>query len=424
MKRSRIVLLVENMSFPRDRRVRQEAAALAQFGYEVSVVCPMGTTRDRHSFEVIDNIKVYRYWQPWQGKGVLSYLLEYGWAVLCSFLIVIWIWINDGFDVLHMANPPDLFFLIAAPFLPFKKRFVYDQHDLCPELLEAKLGRAAMLERLLLFLERCSYKLANLIIVTNLSACEVAAKRGALPEKVCIVRNGPDLNYFVHVAKRPALKCGAQYLALYIGSVATQDGVDRVIQAAHHIVYNRGRKDARFAILGDGDCLKELQSLAHALKVEPYIDFAGWVSDDKLLSYISTADVCLAPEPPRSFNQLSTFIKIAEYMCFGKVTVSFDLLESRRTLGPAGVYVDRDDPALFGDAILDILDAPVLREQLGRIAVERVRKSLHWGLSRSALLKAYERLIRDGVPFRVDCAGPDEDIPSGQTKGSACADEV
>lgn len=424
MSRSRIVFLVENMSFPRDRRVRQEAAALVRLGCDVSVVCPKGTKHDTKGFEVIDNIKVYRYWQPWQGRSVLGYLLEYGWAMMWSFALVLWIWIKDGFDVLHAANPPDLFYLIAAPFLLLQKKFVFDQHDLCPELFEAKSGKTAILGRLLLFAERCSYKLADLVIVTNESAYGIALVRGAKAEKVCLVRNGPDLEYLARVPIDPVLKRGTQHLALYVGTVAAQDGVDRVVKAAHHIVHERGRKDVRFAILGDGDCLIDLQRLAHSLDVEPYIDFTGWVGDAQLLGYLLAADVCLSPDPPKPINQLSTFIKIMEYMYYGKVTVSFDLLESQRTAGPTGIYVDRDDPALFGDAIIAILDAPELRVKLGQVAAERVRTSLHWGLSRSVLLEAYERAIWNGLPLRVESASSTSHIADGQNRRAASIDEV
>lgn len=386
--------------------MRQEAETLVRFGCDVSVVCPKGATQDLKGFEVIEDIKVYRYRQPWQGRSVAGYLLEYGWAMMASFALVLWIWIENGFDVLHTANPPDLFCLIVAPFLLFKKKFVFDQHDLCPELLEAKIGKTTILARLFLFFESCSYKLADLVIVTNQSTYGIALVRGAKPEKVCVVRNGPDLNCFVTVPVDPALKGGAQHLALYVGTLAVQDGVDRVVKAASHIVHKRGRKDVKFAVLGDGDCLKDLQRLAHSLNVEPYIDFVGWVGDAQLRSYISTADVCLAPDPPQPSNQLSTFIKIMEYMCYGKVTVSFDLLESRHTAGPSGIYVDRDDPVLFGDAMLEILDAPLLRAKLGQAGAERVRTSLHWGLSRRVLLEAYERVIWNGSSLCVEIPGP------------------
>ncbi|MBZ5667067.1 MAG: glycosyltransferase family 4 protein [Acidobacteriia bacterium] len=395
---SRVIFLVENMSFPQDRRVRQEAEALATRGWKVSVICPRGGTDGSSSFEVIDNIKVYRYRQPFQGGGMLGYVLEYGWAMLASFILILSIWAKDGFDVLHAANPPDLFFLVAAPFLLCGKKFVYDQHDLCPELLAFKFQRATALRSILFFLERCSYRLADLVIVTNQSAYETARKRGGVqPEKLCIVRNGPDLRYFNSIAPCPYLKDPARYLVVYVGSIAKQDGVDTLVKAANHIIHTRGRTDVKFALLGDGDSLQELRDLVGVLGIERYVSFAGWVGDSKLLEYLSTADVCAAPDAPVPINQLSTFIKIMEYMSCGKVTVSFDLLESRRTAGPAAMFVCTHNPESFGNAILEILDDPLRRERLGQLALERVRTTLHWGLSSEVLVTTYEQVIQRGV---------------------------
>ena len=190
MKRSRIVFLIENMSFPRDRRVRQETAVFIRMGCECSVVCPKGITQNTKTFELIGGVKVYRYPQPWQGRSVSGYLCEYAWALLCSFALVVWIWAKDGLDVIHAANPPDFLCLIAAPFLLIQKKFVFDQHDLCPELLEAKMGKTAILSGIVSVAERWSYRLASLVIVTNQSAYDIALMRGASSENVCIVRKG------------------------------------------------------------------------------------------------------------------------------------------------------------------------------------------------------------------------------------------
>jgi glycosyltransferase involved in cell wall biosynthesis len=358
----------------------------------------------------MDGVRIYRYWQPWQGRTVPGYLLEYGWAIVWSFAIVCWIWVKEDFDVLHAANPPDLFWLIALPFTLIGKQFVFDQHDLCPELLASRRIKAAHLRGILFYFERCSYKLAKLVIVTNRSAYEIALARGAKKERLCIVRNGPDLDSFVDIEACPALKGGARYMALYVGTIGPQDGVDRIVKAAHHIVHERARRDVRFAILGDGDSVKDLQTLSHALKVEAYVQFCGWLNGTEFLTYLSTADVCLAPEPPEEFNQLSSFIKLTDYMCYSKITISFDLLESRHTLGPAGIFVERDDTALFGDAVLHALDDPIRRHELGRIAGARLRRSFHWGISRKVLLNAYDAVIWNGAALSANDAGLSKDI--------------
>lgn len=405
MSPHRVILLVENMSFPRDRRVRQEASALTSVGLEVTVICPRGNKHDTAAFEIVDGVRAYRYVQPWSGKNLTSYLLEYVWAMLCTFYLILRVWVRHGFDVLHAANPPDLFFLIAAPFKLLGKKFVYDQHDLCPEMFEAKFDRKGLVYRALLLLERCSYRLADLIIVTNQSFHQIAIERGhANLEKLCVVRNGPDLDKFRAVAPRSELKRGATYLALYVGVMGKQDGVDRVIRAAHHIVNVRGCKDIRFALLGTGDCVDELCRLADSLAIDSHIEFLGWMGDKDLLDYLSTADVCLAPDPPVKMNQLSTTIKVMEYMSCGKPIVSFDLLETRRSAGTAAVYVNEDDPALFGDAILQLVNSSARRKKLGDAGHERVRTELHWGRSRELLFDGYERLMgalpgRPELPF-------------------------
>jgi len=399
----RVVFLVENMSFPRDRRVRQEAAALQGQGAEVSVICPRGKEHDTAAFEIVDGVRVYRYRQPWNGSGAFSYVAEYCWAMLCAFLLILRIWTTAGFDVLHVANPPDLFVGLAAPLRLLGKKIIYDQHDLCPEMFEAKFGRRdGFLYAALLFLERWSYRLADLIIVTNESFRDIAIERGKAPaDKVCIVRNGPDLDKFRAVPPCPVLKRGAAYLAVYVGVMGKQDGVDRVLLAAQHIICVRHRQDIRFALLGTGECFDELKRLSHSLGIDSHIDFVGWVGDADLLAYLCTADVCLAPDPPVRMNQLSTMIKIMEYMSCKKPIVSFDLLESKRSAGPAAVYVEAGDPALFGDAVLNLMDDAQKRKQLGEVAWERMQTGLQWARSREVLWAGYERLLgKRRVPIR------------------------
>lgn len=414
MNRLRVVFLTENMSYPRDPRVRREAAAVRQGGWDVSVVSPKGADHDTRWFEVIDDVKVYRYWQPWCGNGIPSYLLEYGWAMAWTFALICWIGATDGFEALHAANPPDLFCLVAFPFTLLGKQFVFDQHDLCPELLGSRLRGAGLLRSLVYLFERWSYRLANLVIVTNQSAYDIALARGAREGRLCVVRNGPDLDLLPDAEVRPSLREGAEYLALYVGQISPQDGVDRLVRAAHTIVHARGRKDIRFAILGEGDSVRELRELTRSLDLEPFVRFCGWVQGADFHSYLATADVCLSPEPPADFNQRSSFIKLTDYMSYGKATVCFDLLESRRTLGPAGIFVDRDDPALFGDAILRVLDDPADRQRLGAIALARLRSSFHWGLSRRVLLDAYETVIRNGSVLSADKAEPAAQAVAGR----------
>ena len=399
MSAVRVLFLIENVSILRDRRVRQEAAALAGAGCEVSVVCPRLQTEPPLP-AILNGAHIYSYPQPWQGTGLLTYALEYGWSFLATLFLVMLVWLRRGFDVLHAANPPDVFFLLAVPFRRLGKKFVYDQHDLSPEIFRAKFGgRMRFLHRLLLFLERCSYRFADLVIVTNQSFHRLAVTRGGCPpEKIFVVRNAPDFRQFRCGTAHPELKQGAAFLAVYAGIMGTKTGVDRVILAARHVVHGRGRKDVHFALLGDGDCRQVFQQLACSLEVEQHISFPGFVGDRELLAWLSTADVCLAPDPPIPVNQLCSSTKILEYMSCGKPTVCFDLKEARYSAGPSAVYVAEDDAAQIGDAILELLDDPARRLRMGQIGLQRVREELNWERSSMALLEVYRQLTGAALP--------------------------
>lgn len=394
MRRPHVVFLIENVSFLRDRRVRQEAAALRGAGFAASVVCPRikGETSPPRS---CDGIRIYSYPQPWQGCGVASYCLEYFWGMLCTSFIVLLLSVRPGFDVLHAANPPDLFFLIAMPFKLMGKKYVYDQHDLCPEMFQVRFGNGGWLVcRLLMICEWCSYRAADVVIVPNQSFLRMGMTRGGQKKaKLVVVRNGPDLSRFRAGAPQPDLKCGAEFLALYVGVMGPQDGVDRIVRAVSHIVHVCRRRDVHFALLGDGDCLPALKQLADEMAVSQYISFAGYVGDRELLAHLATADVCLAPDPPSPLNHRCTTIKVMEYMSCGKPIVSFDLLETRVSAGSAAAYVTQDSPALFGDAILELLDDPGRRRRMGQIGQDRVLQHLQWGRSREYLLSAYAGLL-------------------------------
>ena len=395
----RVLMLVENNSFPFDRRMRHLATALQEADYEVRVICPKGKDIDQRAYEVIDGIKVYRYPMLWEASRGLGYLLEYSWGLLCIAVLSLVVWIREDFDIIHCANPPDIFFLLAWPFKLLGKKYVYDQHDLCPELYELKVGRRGRLHRALLFVERQSYRAADLVISTNQSYRDVARERGGIPdERSAIVRNGVDIKQFHRRNARPELKEGFGYMAVYLGVMGKQDGVDRLVKVAHHIVHTCNRNDVLFVIIGKGACWLELQKLACELKVEKVMRFVGRISDDLLLDYLSTSDVCLAPDPPDRMNQLSTMTKIMEYMACENPIVSFDLLETRRSAGDAAVYVERDDPKIFADILSDLLNDHGRREQMGRIGLERSIQLVGLDRSRKALLEAYSHLRGEGRP--------------------------
>ena len=389
----RILMLIENLSFPMDRRMRQEAIALRNAGYEVTVICPRGEHQDVSGFEMFEGIRVYRYPLHWQASSGLGYMVEYGWALSCTFALMLWVSLRHGFDYVHAANPPDLFFLLYKPFGWFGKKFIFDQHDLCPETYETKFQRRDWVWRLLVKLEGYTHRSAHMVLATNESVYQIAQTRGKVPaEKMAIVRSGPDLEFFQRTTPQPDLKRGYRYLVAYLGVMSVQDGVDRVVLAAHHLQQLRGTNDVSFTLIGKGDCWEEVKKLAQSLGLNGAVQFTGRIPDADVLRYLSTADVCVAPDPPIPLNHMSTMNKIMEYMACGRPIVSFDLTESRRSAGAAALYVERDDPKLLAQAINELLEDPERRSQIGEYGFERVRNELAWSHSARSLVEAYSRL--------------------------------
>ncbi len=408
LKTCGVLMLIENAPFPFDRRMKHLAEALQGAGYKVSVICQQGKERDQSRFEVVNGIRVYRYPVLFQASKRLGYVFEYPWALLCLGVLSLVVWMRDGFDIIHSANPPDIMFLVAWPFKLLGKKFVYDQHDLCPELYHSKFGRFDGMYQILLFLEKQSYLAADLVISTNQSYRDIALERGGIADsRSAIVRNGVDIKRFYRTVPRPELRREFSYMAVYLGIMGKQDGVDRIVQAAYHVVHTFGRRDVLFAMIGKGECWQQLQKLSEELGVTDVVQFLGHVSDETLIDYLSTADVCLAPDPPDRMNQLSTMTKIMEYMACERPIVSFDLLETRRSAGDAAIYVAGDDPKGFAAAILDLLDDQPRREMMGKIGLDRSINLVGLGRSQKALLEAYARLLGNERQQSVDVPEPE-----------------
>lgn len=420
-----VLMLIENEPFPFDRRMRHFAEALRDTGYNISVICPRGEDHDESGYEVIDGIKVYRYPALFHASRKLGYFLEYGWGLFCLGTLAIVVWMRDGFDIIHCANPPDLLFFLAWPFKLLGKKVVYDQHDLCPELYESKFQRRDGVYRTLLFLERQSYRAADLVISSNQSYRDIAGERGDVTDKhSAIVRNGVDISRFHRKAPRPELKRQFTYMAVYLGVMGKQDGVDRVVQAAHHIFHTFGRQDVLFVMIGRGECWHELQTQSEQLKVTDFVQFLGYVPDALLLDYLSTADVCLAPDPPDRMNHLSTMTKIMEYMACGNPIVSFDLLESRRSAGDAAVYVEGDDAVGFAVAMSELLNDPARRQKMAQNGIERSIQLVGLDRSRRSLLEGYSRLNGQNTDATEPMAAPAESAAGSLAKASAATDQV
>jgi len=377
-RQRRVLILVENLPSPFDRRVWQEAGALRDAGYAVSIICPTGRGCEKH-YEVIDDIHIWRYDLPREGAGALGYLVEYGAALFLTFFLSLKVLWKRGFDVVHACNPPDLFFLIGGFFKLFGKKFVFDHHDANPELYEAKFGRKDAFYRLMLLLERLTFRTADVSIATNQSYRRIAIERGGMaPEKVFVVRSGPSLERLAIVPPVEALKQGRRYLVGYVGVMGKQEGIDYLLRAAAHLVHELKRSDVHFGLVGGGTSLDEMKALARELGVSEHVTFTGRVSDGALLAMLSTADVCVNPDVANEMNDISTMNKVMEYMALGKPMVQFDLAEGRFSAQQASVYARRNDAVDFARKIAELLDDPAQRAAMGAFGRRRVESELEW----------------------------------------------
>jgi glycosyltransferase involved in cell wall biosynthesis len=388
----RVLILVENLPSPFDRRVWQEAITLRDAGYAVSIICPTGRGCEKR-YEVIDGIHIWRYALPLEGCGAIGYAVEYAWALCRTFLLALRVFATRGFDVVHACNPPDLLFLIGGFYKLFGKKFVFDHHDANPELYEAKFGRRDFFWKLMRWLERTTFRLADVSIATNESYRRIAIQRGGMPpERVFVVRSGPSLERMKIVPADERLKKGKKYLVGYVGVMGRQEGIDLLLRAAKILVFEYRRKDVHFGLVGAGTSLDEMQTLARELGIADYVTFTGRVPDEEMLAMLNTADVCVNPDVANAMNDISTMNKVMEYMALGKPIVQFDLAEGRFSAQQASVYARRNDPRDLAAKIAQLLDDPQKRRMMGAFGRKRVQEKLEWRHEAPKLLAAYEAL--------------------------------
>ena len=393
MPNKRILILVENLAVPFDRRVWLEATTLRDAGYAVSAICP---TSDQYPayHEEIEGIQIYRYDLPNTGGGYLAYLREYAVAMLRTTALAISLYRRHGLDAIHGCNPPDLFFAIAWIFKPFGVQYVFDQHDLSPETFKVKFGYHRVIHRVLRWLERLSYFTADVVISTNESISKLAMQRGAVrAEDVFVVRTGPDSGRLHPVKPQPALKRGRRHLVCYLGVMARQDGVHHALEAAAHLIHQKKRTDTHFSFIGDGQEVENLKELCRDLNLEEWVEFPGRVSDRELRTYLSTADICLSPDPANGLNEFHTMNKTLEYMAMARPVVAFDLWETRVSAGEAALYAEPNDSISFAACIERLLDDPELRNKLGARGRQRIANGLGWDQTKVSLLQAYSRVF-------------------------------
>jgi glycosyltransferase involved in cell wall biosynthesis len=388
----RVLIIVENLPCPFDRRVMQEARTLTAAGYSVSIISPKARGYEK-SFERIDGIDIHRHPLPREADGALGYLLEYGVALFWEAWLSLKILFGRGFDVIHACNPPDTIFLIGGFYKLFGKKFVFDHHDINPELYEAKFGKRGFGYKLLTALERLTFRTADMVISTNESYRKIALTRGGVKEKdVFVVRSGPDLTRMKQVAPNPALKKGRKYLVGYVGVMGKQEGIDLLLQAVQLIVKHLGRTDVQFGLVGGGTELPAMRELAKKLDIDDYVTFTGRVPDAELLEMLNTADICVNPDRANDMNDRSTMNKVMEYMALGKPLVQFDLTEGRVSAGEASWYARQNDVADLAQKMVSLLEDENARIHMGAVGRERIEHVLSWQHEAPRLLAAYEHL--------------------------------
>ncbi|KJS62306.1 glycosyltransferase family 4 protein [Streptomyces rubellomurinus] len=400
----RALVLVENLSVPFDRRVWQECTTLRDAGWTVDVICPRGTKRDTEPEAVIDGVRIHRYPLRAATGGPAGYLREYGTALWHTARLARRI---GPVDVVHACNPPDLLFLPALWLKRRGARFVFDQHDLVPELYLSRFDRGAdLLYRGVCALERLTYRAADVVLATNESYRDTALRRGGLrPEDVFVVRSAPDTERFQPVPPEPELKRGKPHLLCYLGVMGPQDGVDYALRALAKLRDELGRTDWHAVFVGGGDTFDAMVELSRRLGLAEQVQFTGRVPDADLVRYLSTADVCLSPDPRNPLNDVSTMNKVLEYMVMGRPIVSFDLREARVSAGDAAVYAAADDEAEFARLVARLMDDPEKRAWMGKLGQERINGPLAWRNSQRSLLAAYAAAVGGRAPVSAGGRG-------------------
>jgi glycosyltransferase involved in cell wall biosynthesis len=386
----KVLIVVENLPVPFDGRVWKEATCLRDANYQVAVLCPKGKGYSK-GYEKIEGVHIYRHPMPKEGDTPLGYLWEYGCALFCEFIYAWWIFFRRGFQVIQGCNPPDDVFMVALPFRLFGVRYIFDYHDVNPELYFSKYGRKDFFYNAQLWLEKLTFRCSTVVMATNNSYKEIAVRRGGKdPEDVFVVRNGPDLATFTLASPNPALKYGKRYLVGYVGTMSVQEGLDILIDVAER-VGKMGRDDVHFTCVGGGPGLASLRKMLSDKRLDGMFNFTGRISDAHLLEVLSTADVCVNPDRPCEMNDLSTMIKIMEYMALSKPIVQFDLKEGRFSAQEASLYCSGEDRVGdFAEKILWLLDRPDERQKMGEFGRRRVQKELAWEYSTGNLLAAYD----------------------------------
>lgn len=391
----KILIIVENLPVPFDTRVWQEATTLAREGYTVSVICPKGKGYN-DEYEFLEGVHIYRHDLPKEGNGPVGYAREYFSALWHEYRLARKVYKERGFHVIHGCNPPDNIYMVAARFKGKGVDYVFDHHDICPELFEAKFGKTSgLLYKSQLWLERNTYRHCDFAFVTNESYRKIAIERGGmLPGKVHVLRSGPRLERLKIQSPKPEIKRGRNHMVGYLGVIGQQEGIEYLLEAARYLRDEKGRDDIFWGIVGGGPHLDALRKKSEEMGLGDIVEFTGRVSDEVMLDYLNTADVCVNPDEYNAMNDKSTMNKVLEYMALGKPIVQFDLTEGRYSAREASLYAERNNARDMAEKIESLLDDPQRRAEMGRFGRDRILNELSWDHTSRALLKAYDDYFR------------------------------
>ena len=419
-----VLIIVQNLPVPLDRRVWLECQALVASGYEVSVICPKGPGDP--SRQLIDGVHIYKYRPAPEAKGLAGFALEFGYSWLRTAWLSLAVWRRRRFDIMQACNPPDTYWLLARLWRPRGVRFVFDQHDLNPELFRSRFGEPKdaghrLQLRGLKWLERMTYRTANRVVVTNESYKRIAIERGGRkPAEVTVVRSGPDTRFM-----RPVYAAGPgltkkQFSLVYLGIMGPQDNVDLVLDVMEHLVHKRGREDVRATLLGFGDCLEDLRDRCTELDLDDCVTFTGRADRTMIADHLSIADVGLSPDLKTPLNDVSTMNKTMEYMAYALPSVSFDLVETQVSGADSVIYVPSGDVEAFADAVELLLDDPALRVAMGKRARARVAQVLDWRPQAQAYVGVFDELSGHGLrEDKTELLGDTESGPGVDDRGRA-----
>jgi len=390
----KVLIVVENLPLPFDRRVWQEARTLKAAGATVSVICPKGKGYEK-SYEEIDGVHIHRHSLPIEASGALGFLLEYSAALFWETVLAWKIKFIRGIDVIQGCNPPDLIFLVALPFKLFGVKYIFDHHDINPELYEAKFNKRGFFWKLMVLFEKLNFKSADVSMATNQSYRAIAIERGGKkPEDVFVVRSGPDLSRLKLVPPVAAWKNGRAHMVGYVGVMGDQEGIDLLIDAVNHIVNTMGRHDIQFCLVGGGPSLEGLKALTVERGLGAYVTFTGRAPDQDLFEVLSTMDLGVNPDRVNAMNDKSTMNKIMEYMSLAKPMVQFDVTEGRFSAQEASLYAKANDPINMAEKIVELVDDPTRRATMGAFGRRRVEEELNWGQQIAPLIAAYLRAFQ------------------------------